>query len=181
MNRTGADWSAMKFVVPGVAALGAGVWLTGRLSWSAPVPYWAYVAALVTSATVSTAVSTYRSGCRPWQLHLRVAAVFGVVTLCMYMTGWGALLSIGYLYVVAEVFEDHGSRATRPLLAWAAAWSVIGLGAVALRVAPTMVQRPLVYGLGLLTTLGLLSGSYAAMRRCRGPRSLGSGSVSRRP
>jgi diguanylate cyclase (GGDEF)-like protein/PAS domain S-box-containing protein len=152
------DWAGMKFAIPGVATLAAAVWLAGRWHWSSRVPFVVMFGVLVVSAVASTALATFGQDSPAWQRHLRVASVLGTCTVAMYLTGWGPLLSVGYLYLVAQLLEDQGSRATGPIMAWLTVCSAIGLGAVALHIAPTMLHRPLVYGLGTLTTVGLLSG-----------------------
>ena len=99
-------------------------------------------------------------------------SVIGVVT---YITGWGPILSIGFLFGGAAAIEAFGSRATWPCLAWTTVVVVLGQAAIATHVAPSMFKEPDVQGVGALGLVGALLiiellGRVAARRENSGAR-----------
>jgi PAS domain S-box-containing protein len=92
--------------------------------------------------------------CTRRQLHAHVAIDIAATTAVIYAIGWGPTLAIGYVFVVANAFRNHGSRVWQP----AFAWTVIGIGlgeaAIALGIAPSIVPEPEVHGLAVLAILG---------------------------
>jgi diguanylate cyclase (GGDEF)-like protein/PAS domain S-box-containing protein len=86
--------------------------------------------------------------------HFRIATQVIIITAIMYLTGWGPVLGIGYVVIVRDLATQMGSRYWRALAVWAAAGCAGGCAAIALRIAPTLLGRPSVYGLAGLVGLG---------------------------
>jgi diguanylate cyclase (GGDEF)-like protein/PAS domain S-box-containing protein len=92
--------------------------------------------------------------CTRAQLNARVAIDIAATTAVIYAIGWGPTLAIGYVFVVANEFRDHGSRVWQPALVWTAIGIGLGEGAIAIGLAPTKVAEPAVHGLAVLAILG---------------------------
>ncbi|HEV3354932.1 MAG TPA: EAL domain-containing protein [Acidimicrobiales bacterium] len=92
--------------------------------------------------------------CTRVQLNVRVAIDVAATTLVIYAIGWGPTLAIGYVFVVANEFREHGSRVWQPALVWTAVGIGLGESAIALGIAPSIVPEPEVHGLALLAVLG---------------------------
>jgi diguanylate cyclase (GGDEF)-like protein len=88
-------------------------------------------------------------------LHVSIAAqVFGVTAL-IYAIGWGPALSIGYVFVLARLLDDLGSRIWRATLVWTVIGIALGQSAIAVGLVPTYVPTPNVHVLAVLGALGI--------------------------
>jgi hypothetical protein len=109
----------------------------------APVPY-LLIVLLVFGAEAISVFAAAAWGYRPggWQLTAYVGAVMGVIGIIAYSTGWGPILSLGFIFGAASAFEVVGSRATVPALMWAVIY--MGLGQFAIRegFAPSLIRQP---------------------------------------
>ena len=112
--------SGRKLFAPVLAIVAVG---GGRMAgWLDGVPVALLLAAIVGAAVVSEVVAvTLPAGGSRTALHLRIAAQVAGVSVAVYVTGWGAVLAAGYLYIVVDAFRKHGSRAQAPLLVWVSA------------------------------------------------------------
>jgi diguanylate cyclase (GGDEF)-like protein/PAS domain S-box-containing protein len=123
----------------------------------APVPWWALVAVVVAASLLSDLATWLwpeaRSGRDLW-LHTGVVTV--VVTTVMYTTGWGPTLAVGYAFVLGEGVRRAGSGICGPALVSSLSCLVLGQVAIALGIAPTLVDQPEVHGLAVLASLGLV-------------------------
>jgi diguanylate cyclase (GGDEF)-like protein/PAS domain S-box-containing protein len=123
----------------------------------APVPWWVLVAVVVAASLVSDLATWLwpeaRSGRELW-LHTGVVTV--VVTTVMYTTGWGPMLAVGYAFVLGEGVRRAGSGICGPALVSSLSCLVLGQVAIALGIAPTLVDQPEVHGLAVLASLGLV-------------------------
>ena len=132
-------------------------WLSRREGLIASESIWAIVGvllfALVATSTVYTLLPGAQSG---WRLVVRLAVHSAAVGAVIYAIGWGPTLAIGFLVVVAENMRLSGSRAVRPALV--AVLAAIGLGqlAIAIGLAPSLIDEPLVHGLALFVALGIV-------------------------
>jgi diguanylate cyclase (GGDEF)-like protein/PAS domain S-box-containing protein len=131
-------------------------WLAGRLSLISPTPLWV-LCALLAASFFCTSVATVFSekADTTATVWVRVAVhVFGI-TAVMYAIGWGPMLAIGLIFGAVESIRLSGLRAVMPAIVL----SVVGLGcgqlAIAVGVAPTLVEQPLVHGLAVLAALGV--------------------------
>jgi len=88
------------------------------------------------------------------RLWLRLGLHLGLVTIGMYLAGWGALLSFAYVVALSVQLRWSGARAWRP----AAVWSVVGIAcgqaATALGWVAGYIPEPGAHGVALLTALG---------------------------
>jgi diguanylate cyclase (GGDEF)-like protein/PAS domain S-box-containing protein len=79
-----------------------------------------------------------------------------VIALVAYTTGWGPILSIGFLFGAAAAFQLFGSKATVPCLVWTTIAMALGQLAIGLHLAPTIIREPIVQGVAALGLLGAL-------------------------
>ena len=123
----------------------------------APEPYWFYIA-LVTAGGVASLLSSvfWADGRRPWHRSAHVAANMGVIAAVAYGTGWGPILSVGFLFGAAAALQRFGSKATWPCVAWTVVAVVLGQLAIAAHIAPTLIRQPLVHGIAALGLLGVV-------------------------
>ena len=130
-------------------------YLLHRWGGIASIPLWQLYLILGCAGLASVlAERRWPEHCTRRQLHARVAIDIAATTAVIYATGWGSTLAIGYVFVVANEFRDHGSRVWQPALAWIVIGIGLGEGAIALGIAPTLVPEPGVHGLALLSVLG---------------------------
>lgn len=89
-------------------------------------------------------------------LYIRIAlGTFGS-TLVIYATGWGPMLALGYMFTATMNIRHSGSRAANPAMIWSVAGILGGQSAIALGIAPTLIDEPLVHGLAALAALGIV-------------------------
>jgi diguanylate cyclase (GGDEF)-like protein/PAS domain S-box-containing protein len=151
--RTNAVDPSLLAVLPVVAAFVLLRWL----HFIADEPYWLYIA-LVLAAGASRVVysSLWADSRRRWHLSAYVGAAMAVIAVVTYSTGWGPILSIGFLFGAATALEVFGSKATVPCLVWTTVAMILGQLAIALHLAPTLIHEPLVHGVAALGLLGAL-------------------------
>jgi len=89
------------------------------------------------------------------RLHVAIATQILAVTVVMYAIGWGPMLAIGYIFVLAHLLEDGGSRVWRPTLLWAIVGIGLGQWAIMVGLVPTYVSVGYAHGLAVLGVLGL--------------------------
>ena len=92
----------------------------------------------------------------PWYRSTYIGLYMAVIGLVAYTTGWGPILSIGFLFGAAAAFQLFGSKATVPCLVWTTVAVVLAQVAVALHLAPTIIHEPVVQGVAGLGLLGAL-------------------------
>lgn len=154
-------------VVPPVAAV---LCLFRFVGLIAPVPYWLIVALVVGAQTISVfAAAAWADRPGGWQLTAYVGAVMGVIGIVAYSTGWGPILSLGFIFGAASTLEVVGSKATRPALMWAVMYMGLGQLAIWKGLAPSLIRQPLVVGLAALCLIGVvltiaLLGRFASAR-----------------
>ncbi len=120
----------------------------------APEPYWVYVAIVVGGGVTSVVCSTlWEDPKRPWHLNAYVASNLAVITVVAYSTGWGPILSIGFLFGAAAAFQLFGSKATWACVIWTAVDIGLGQLAITVHLAPSFIHEPLMFG---VSTLGLV-------------------------
>jgi diguanylate cyclase (GGDEF)-like protein/PAS domain S-box-containing protein len=139
---------------PPVAALFC---LFRALHLISPDPYWLYIGVVVGGGAVSVVSSAlWAESRRRWHMSAHVAANMAVIDVVAYSTGWGAILSIGFLFGAAAALQHFGSKATWPCVIWTAIAMALGQLAIALHVAPTLIHQPLVHGVAALGLFGAL-------------------------
>ena len=90
-----------------------------------------------------------------WRLWARVAVQTFGITAVMYAIGWGPMLAIGLIFGAVESIRLSGSRAVVPAMVMSVAALSLGELAIAVGIAPTLVEQPLVHGLAVLAALGV--------------------------
>jgi diguanylate cyclase (GGDEF)-like protein/PAS domain S-box-containing protein len=127
------------------------------LHFIASEPYWLYVVVVVGAGALRVVYAALweESGHR-WRMSGHVATGMAATALVTYITGWGPILAIGFLFGAAANFQLFGSKATRPCLVWAAVAMTLGQVAIALHFAPTKIRAPEVHGVAALGLLGAL-------------------------
>ncbi|MBV9411988.1 MAG: EAL domain-containing protein [Acidimicrobiia bacterium] len=126
-----------------------------RWGWIASIPLWELYLILAGAGVASfLAERRWPHPCTRVQLHVRVAIDIAVTTSVIYAIGWGPTLALGYVFVVANEFREHGSRVWQPAMVWTAIGIGLGEAAIALGIAPTIVPEPEVHGLAVLAILG---------------------------
>ena len=80
-------------------------------------PYWLYIAVLIGSGTIRVIYSAV------WSIRSRgtrsgyIGIYMGVIAIVVYSTGWGPILSIGFLFGAAPPSSSSDQRR------WCPAWS----------------------------------------------------------
>ena len=121
----------------------------------AATPLWAlYLILGLAGVTSFVAERRWPAECTRRQLLARVAIDIAATSSVIYATGWGPTLAIGYVFVVANEFHEHGSRVWQPALVFTALGIGLGEAAIAIGLAPTKVAEPEVHGLAILAMLG---------------------------
>jgi diguanylate cyclase (GGDEF)-like protein/PAS domain S-box-containing protein len=135
----------------------------------APLPYWLIVTLVVGAQAVSIVLAAlWIDRVRGVRLTAYVGALLGLIGVVAYSTGWGPILSLGFIFGAAFALHLSGSAATRPALVWTVLYMALGELAIALGIAPSLVRKPLVHGLaglgllGVVLTILLLGRSVAA-------------------
>jgi diguanylate cyclase (GGDEF)-like protein/PAS domain S-box-containing protein len=140
----------------------------------APEPYWLYIGVVVGGGATSVVSSVLWADVRrSWHRSAHIAANLAVIAVVAYSTGWGPILSIGFLFGAAAAIEQFGSGATRPCLMWTSIAVVLGQLAIALHLAPTLIHEPFVYGVAALGLMGALLVIELLGRTCAGREAVG--------
>ncbi len=121
----------------------------------APLPYWFLVTIVFAGGTVSVlSAIAWGNDEERWHMPLFVLVNMGIVMVVAYATGWGPILSIGFVFSSGAAFRLFGSRVTPWAVAGTVLWMGIGQAAIVVHLAPTLIAQPLVHGLAGLTMLG---------------------------
>ena len=127
-----------------------------RLHMLGGLPLWVPIGLLVVSAIFGELTGRgWGSQPSDRQLHVLVAVHLLTVGVIIYAIGWGATLAVGYLFIVANDLEDHGSRVTRPALIWTVGTTLLGQLAVQAGLVHSYVKLPGAHGLAALECLGV--------------------------
>jgi diguanylate cyclase (GGDEF)-like protein/PAS domain S-box-containing protein len=121
----------------------------------APVPIGVLISVTVIALTLSTAI-TYWKRARFLPLGLRVGVQVVVTTVVIYATGWGAVLSVGFVFCATQVVALEGSPAVFPATMWSLACLALAETAVGLGWAPSVVSPGQSHGIAVLMAAGLL-------------------------
>jgi diguanylate cyclase (GGDEF)-like protein/PAS domain S-box-containing protein len=127
------------------------------LHYIADEPYWLYTGVVVGGGAVSVVASALWSQARRrWHVSAQVAVSMAVIALVCFSTGWGPILSIGYVFGTAAALQQFGSKAKWPCLVFTAVAMGLGQVAIAFHLAPTMIHGALVQGVAALSLFGVL-------------------------
>ena len=150
-------WS--RFIDPTILTLPVVIpafWVARRLDLIASTPLW-LICILLVAAFAMTCVATALWGehDRGRRLWARVAVITFGITAVMYAIGWGPMLAIGLIFGAVDSIRLSGSRAATPSMVMSIVALSLGELAIALGIAPTLVEQPLVHGLAALAALGV--------------------------
>jgi len=138
------------------AAAVAPVFVLGhKYGFIADVSIWALLAALLASLVIGNVVKVvFPPGVSTARVFVRgLLMAFGTGAV-MYLTGWGAVLSVGFVFVAVEQVRLDGSRAARPAAIATALVIAVGEGLVAYAGLPSLMPQPEGHGLALLAVVG---------------------------
>jgi diguanylate cyclase (GGDEF)-like protein/PAS domain S-box-containing protein len=141
-------------ILPVVAVV---FWLASRLGLIASTPIW-FLCALLAIGFACTAMSDALWGDRHegWHLWALVSVQTFSITAVMYAIGWGPMLAVGLVFGVVEWIRVAGSRAVAPAMVLSFVALGIGELTIAAGITPTLVEQPLVHGLAILASLGVI-------------------------
>jgi diguanylate cyclase (GGDEF)-like protein/PAS domain S-box-containing protein len=123
----------------------------------APIPYWVIVLIVFGAQAISVlAAASWLNRTQGWRLGAYVGSVFGVIAVVAYSTGWGPILSLGFIFGAAQLLETLGSKATRPALIWTVVYMSIAQLAIWTGVVPSLIDEPRVEGLAVLCLIGVV-------------------------
>ena len=121
----------------------------------APVNVWVLVGFTVGGLVVSNLALNWQRA-RVLPLSIRVGIEVVVITLVIYTTGWGPVLSVGFVFCAAQVVAIEGSPAVFP----ATIWSLLCLAAAEIAVgfgwAPSVLSPGRSHGIAALMAAGLV-------------------------
>jgi diguanylate cyclase (GGDEF)-like protein/PAS domain S-box-containing protein len=122
----------------------------------ANVPIWLLVGSVVFTQIVTTLTSAiFPPGGEPWTGTVRTAVKVVLAGSIMYLTGWGAALSLGFVFVAVEQVRIDGARAARRALPWIIGVIAGGEIAVAAHWVQTLMPEPQGHGLAVLSAVGV--------------------------
>jgi diguanylate cyclase (GGDEF)-like protein/PAS domain S-box-containing protein len=120
-------------------------------------PYWLFIALVLSGGVLRIMYSAlWGEGRRTWHVWANIGFSLASTAVISYCTGWGPILSIGFLFGSASAIQTFGSRAARPCMLWTALAMTLGQAAIALRLAPTFIHEPVVQGVAGLGLTGAL-------------------------
>jgi diguanylate cyclase (GGDEF)-like protein/PAS domain S-box-containing protein len=123
----------------------------------APEPYWVYVAIIVGAGLIRIGHSAlWGQSDQALQRNASIAASMAVIGVVAYCTGWGPILSIGFVFGAATALRAFDSSVIWPCMIWTTIAMGLGQAAIALRLAPTLIKEPTVQGVAVLGLLGAL-------------------------
>src|ERR1700722_4404569 len=94
----------------------AGLWALGRAHVVSREPLWLWVTVLLSSLMITFAGELrWRSPPSAALAHFRIGLQVAVITVIMYMTGWGPVLGVGYIVIVRDLTIQMGARYWRTL------------------------------------------------------------------
>jgi diguanylate cyclase (GGDEF)-like protein/PAS domain S-box-containing protein len=123
--------------------------------WVAHLPLWVIVGSLlVTQLATIAAAAAWPNPQTTFELWARVSVMQLGVALCIYVSGWGATLALGFVFGAAELIRVVGSRAARPAGVVTVVSIIVGEILVATGVLPSLLPQPQGHGLAVLEGVG---------------------------
>lgn len=120
-------------------------------------PWWLVSGAtVIVTLVVGAAHGIWKGDASYRGMCCRIAIEMGGIAFITYLLGWGPTLAIGFLFGAADNIGDSGSRATHPVIFFAILDIAIGQLLIAQGVVASVVPTPLVHGLALLASLGVI-------------------------
>jgi diguanylate cyclase (GGDEF)-like protein/PAS domain S-box-containing protein len=141
----------------GPIAILAILWLHTR-GLLADTPAWFLVVAILGTGVVNLLSSIWLAGGPESAVRLQVRVIGSVLStgLIIYAAGWGSVLVIAYALSAVELVRTAGSRTVVPTMWWSAVVILTGELAVALDLAPSMIDPQLGHAVALFGGFCLL-------------------------
>lgn len=127
--------------------------LLQRLKLIANQPIWVLPALLAAAVVVNELLLVFSGGSSRLQIQIRTAAGGALCAVCMYATGWGPALLLGFLVFLGISATFSGFRATRAGLYWLPGIALVGQVAIEMDLAPSLIPVPEVHGLAAMAVL----------------------------
>lgn len=122
----------------------------------APVSIWVLLALIAAGAALRDVSDRLFAGDLGAPMHARLGIGTLTTGSVMFATGWGPVLSIGFVFMAASNIRRSGSSTVGPTMLWSTVGMGAGQMAIAYGVAPTLIPMPLVHGLALLGWMGTI-------------------------
>jgi diguanylate cyclase (GGDEF)-like protein/PAS domain S-box-containing protein len=127
----------------------------------ADTPFWVLVVLLLLTAAANVASIAYLKAAPadPFRVQVRLGASTLGTTAIIYAIGWGPLLVVAYGVGFAAVLQESGSASWRAGFGWSVVGVAIGQAAIAIGLAPTLVDESLsnAVALGGLLCFGVVA------------------------
>jgi diguanylate cyclase (GGDEF)-like protein/PAS domain S-box-containing protein len=154
---TATAWQRFRRHLPELVAVLAVLLLLDQTGLVVDQPTWLVPTLLVAGAgIISAAYSRWGVDASPDGVVLRALVQVGVLTVLTYSTGWGFALAMVQLFALADNVKYSGSRAARPVLAWAVAGILLGQLAVQVGLLPSAIDVAASHALAVLPVLVLV-------------------------
>src|SRR3954471_2022593 len=157
-------WAAVRAVVLNPTQLVAPLFVAPlyvlgiHVGFLARVPLWLVLGALaVTQISTSIMTLVLPPGGPSWHVFVRTGFMVVMTGVTVYVTGWGAVFAIGFVFNAAEQVRVDGSRAARLTVPWIVLTVIGGELAIALHWAPSQLPQPEGHGLAVLCALGAVT------------------------
>ena len=121
----------------------------------APVPIGVLVGITVLALALSSAITDWKPA-RRLPLGLRVGVQVVGTTCVIYATGWGPVLSVGFVFCAAQAVALEGSPAVFPATMWSLVCLAGAEAAVGLGWAPSVLSAGRSHGIAVLMAAGLV-------------------------
>jgi len=120
-------------------------------------PVWAWIVILTVLPLVSVLSESLDSGpSHPLLVHARVAWHAAVVTIVIYLTGWGPVLIGAFAFAALETVAHDGSKSWRVSAAWSVVGVAIGQFFIFEHWAPSFLSEREAQALGLMSVFVLM-------------------------
>jgi PAS domain S-box/diguanylate cyclase (GGDEF) domain len=140
----------------GPAALVA-ILLLGRYHVVAQQSVWVWIGVFIAIPSISALADiAYRRSPTVAHLQARVAVHAAAVTVVIYLSGWGPVLTGAFVFVALENIAHDGSRTWRMTMAWSLVGIAVGQLAIWLGWAPSFLTTAHAEALGLMGVFVLL-------------------------
>src|SRR3954468_6203233 len=126
-------WAAVRAVVLNPTQLVAPLFVAPlyvlgiHVGFLARVPVWLVLGALaVTQVSTSVMTLVLPPGGPSWHVFVRTGFMVVMTGVTIYVTGWGAVFAIGFVFNTAEQVRVDGARAARLAVPWIALTAIVG-------------------------------------------------------
>jgi diguanylate cyclase (GGDEF)-like protein/PAS domain S-box-containing protein len=122
----------------------------------APVPIALLVGAIVGAIVLSSTAQHWGRARRFLSLGARVGVQVVATTVVIFTTGWGPVLSVGYVFCAAQSVALEGSPAVFPVTVWSLVCLAVAQVGIALGWVPSVISGGDSAGIAVLMAAGLV-------------------------